>query len=148
MSLLGRVGLRRRMGGMAIGLSQNGLHASGEFARAERLHQIIAAANLQADDPVDFTGAGGEENDRNARPRADGLAEFEAAAVGQADIENDEREFLGGQGGQTCLSGGTPVGLEAFGFQRIQQRVGDGRFIFDDQNFRRHVGRAGGCGQV
>ena len=130
---------------MAVGSAEDGFYAGGEFTRAERFYEIIVTADFEADHAVNFTGAGGEEDDRHGRARADGLAEFEAAAVGQADVEDDESEGLRSQCGEAGLARGAPVGFEALGLERVEQRVGDGGFVFDDEDFLGHAERLEGC---
>lgn len=126
---------------MAIGSAEDGFHAGGEFARTEGFDEVVVSADFEADDTIDLGGSGGEEDDGHVGARANGFAEFEAGAVGQADIEHDESEGLRSEGGESGLAGGAPVRLEALCFQRIQKGVGDGRLVFDDENFLGHAKR-------
>jgi hypothetical protein len=90
-------------------------------------------AEFEADHAVDLVGARGQEQDRQRGiARAQALEDFEAAEVGQADVEDDERGTVGG--GQRRFATGAPARLEPFGAQSVLQRVGNARFIFDDQD--------------
>ena len=84
---------------MTVGSAQDGFYACSEFARAERFYEVVIAADLKADDAVDFAGSRGEEDDRDVGFCADGFAELEAATIGQADIENDEGKITDQEGG-------------------------------------------------
>src|SRR3546814_6212526 len=45
--------------------SQQCLDPREQFARAERLTQVVVGAQLQADDPIGLVGTGGEHDDRH-----------------------------------------------------------------------------------
>jgi hypothetical protein len=89
---------RRGRGGPPA--AQDGLDRRGQLARAERLQHVIIGADLQADDPVDLVGAGGEEDDRDIGKAAQGPAKFEAITVGQADVQYRQIEAPGAQPGK------------------------------------------------
>src|ERR1051326_7255063 len=80
------------------------LNARDQLARAEGLGHVVVAADLQAEDAVDFVGAGCEKQYRRARQHcglADLAAELEAIDIGQHDVQQDEiglGEFEGLEG--------------------------------------------------
>ena len=65
-----------------------------ERARAEGLGQVVVGAELERPHQVFLFAARRQHHDRHGRAAADVLADVEAAARGQVDVENDEiRKF-------------------------------------------------------
>ena len=64
-----------------------------QLARAERLRDVVVAADLQAQHTVELLASGGEEQDRNIGcgcVRAEPAAEVEAVAVGQHYVQKNQ----------------------------------------------------------
>ena len=78
----------------ALEAAQHGFHAGNEFARAERLGDVVVGAEFESEDAVGFAAFRGQKNYRDrgqACSLADGAAEFEAVFAGDHDVENEER---------------------------------------------------------
>jgi hypothetical protein len=79
------------------------------------------------------TSSRGQEQDRQRGVAgAQAFEDLEAAEIGQADIEDDQCRAIGLR--ECAFAAGAPARLEAFGAQSVLQRVGNARFIFDDQD--------------
>ena len=87
-----------RSGRGGLHAPEHGLHPCAEFARAERLHHVVVAADLQADHAIHFARACSEKNDRQIRRAADLAAQVEADDIRQSDIKDDERPRPARQG--------------------------------------------------
>jgi len=105
------------------------------------LADVVVGAELQADHAVDLGRARGEEDHRQRRlRRLQATEQLQAVDVGQADV--DDRQCKGCRGGrrQRRLAAAHPVRCEAVGGQRVDDRVGDRRFVLDDEDRRAHHG--------
>ena len=60
------------------------------LAGAERLDDVVVGAELEPDDPVGLLAARREDDDRDARRRAQLAADVEPGAVREPDVEQDE----------------------------------------------------------
>ena len=82
----------RPAGGAGRGFvaAQDGADAGGQFARVERLRQVIVGAEFQADDAVDIFAARGQHDDRDFALLAQAAQDFEAVDARQHDVEHDE----------------------------------------------------------
>ena len=69
---------------------QDGPHACHQLAQAERLGDVVAGAELEAEDDVDLGVPGGDHDDRHRLQGAHLLAELDARLVGQHDVEQDQ----------------------------------------------------------
>ena len=85
-----RGGRRRGQARLRAQAAQDGADAGNHLARAERLGNVIVAAEFEADDAVDLVGTGGQEQDRDVGLPAQTAADVETADIGQADIEDDQ----------------------------------------------------------
>jgi hypothetical protein len=81
---------RPRLGERAAAALEDGADPGHDFARGEGLHDIIVAAELEAEHPVDLVVARGEEEDRQVALRAQPAADFEAVHPRHVDVEHDE----------------------------------------------------------
>lgn len=120
----------------AVGVqaAQDGAHPRSHFARAERFGDVIVAAQFKADDAVDLVGTRGEKEHRQVGVAAQRAADVKAGDVGQADVEHDEIDAALLQPRQRLAAQRAALGGEALGAQRVAQRIGDGRFVVDDQD--------------
>ena len=75
--------------------AQQRLDARLQLAHAERLGEVVVAADLQSDDLVELGVAGRQEQHRNARLRAQAAADLVAVDAGQHDVEHHQIEGLG-----------------------------------------------------
>lgn len=126
-----RRGLRRGAGLRSL---QYRIDARHQFARAEWLGDVIIAADLEADHPVDLLVARGEEQDRRIRCLADSPAHFEAVHLGHADVEHDE---IGRRLAEAAQRLGAVAGgdrLHAGLLQRETDDVADVGIIVGDEN--------------
>ena len=84
--------------------AQDDVHPRDKFARAERLGDIIVAADLQAQHAIDLVVACGEKKDRNVRGLSDFAADVQAVEFRHADIQNDKVRSVAGKAGQGFLA--------------------------------------------
>jgi hypothetical protein len=107
-----------------------------EFARAERLGDVIVRADFQAAHFVFLGALGGQHEDGQVRPGfAKPVTDFDAVEFREHHVEHDEIEF----GIQAALRGGEAVGHHVDGmaraFEQVRQPVPQQRIIFDDEDF-------------
>ena len=76
-----------------------------------------------------------KNNGYGAHP-ADMFAQFETVDIRQTDIENDQIDLAGPDLIQGFVAGGRQDRGEAFGLEGILKRIGNGRFVLDDEYFR------------
>ena len=70
--------------------AQDDVDAGDEFARAERLGDVIVAADLEAEHTVDFVVPRRKKQDRNVGGLANFAADVQSVEFGHADIQDDE----------------------------------------------------------
>ena len=75
---------------LGTGASQHGLHAGDQFARRERLGQVVVGPEFEAQQLVELVVAGREHDDRRRRVAADGSSHVQAVGPGQAQVQDDE----------------------------------------------------------
>ncbi|MCY1178588.1 hypothetical protein D9M73_189450 [compost metagenome] len=109
------------------------------FPRTERLDHVIVGADFQAHDAIDLAIPGTEEHHRHFAEAPQLLAGFEAADVRQADIENDQIRRGLALVLQRRRAQAQPCGGEALALQGENQGIGNGRFVFDNQDMRHGV---------
>ena len=127
--------LRRRR---PVGAPQHRLDARHEFARAERLGDVIVRAHLQAEHLVHLRGARGQDQDGHAARGVVGAqqaAHLQTRQPGEHDVENDERRPLPGRQVEADLAVAGLDHGEPFGFQVVADEVANILFVFDDQDF-------------
>jgi len=74
-------------GGLA---AQHRVDPRQQFARIERLGQVIVGAHFQPENAVDVLAARGQHDDRHLRFRADLAAQAEAVVAGQHHVEDQK----------------------------------------------------------
>src|SRR6266849_1270466 len=126
----GRVGRRLRA-------AEQRFDARQQFARAERLGDVIVGAHLQAHDAVGFFAARGEHEDGETIERiipADFPANVEAGKPRKHEVEKQEirRRFLEGAQAAAAVEGG--VDLKTFIRKVVANQFDDIAVVFDDQN--------------
>ena len=125
-------------GGLGLCAPQHGFYAGDEFARAERLADVVVCAEFEAEDAVGFFVLGGEHDDGLGVLRAQGFEQFEAVGVGQADIEQEQVEvFAREQLPRLLCGGGDACGEMGAGEGEFDQ-FGDFAFVFNDEDMRVH----------
>ena len=105
-----------------------------QFARAERLGDVIVAADLEAEDAINLLVAGRQKQDRRIRGLADLPADLQAVHLRHADIEHDQLVDAAVEQPQRFLAvlrgGDRHAGL----FEREADDVADMRIVVDDEN--------------
>lgn len=118
---------------------ENRADPGGHFPRAERLDHIVVGTDFQTHDPIDLTIPSGKKDDRNVAETPEMLTRLESTDIRQAHIEDDQVR----RGVLLVLEGGgakaQPSGVKALALQGEHQRIGDGGFVFDNQNMRHGV---------
>ncbi len=112
----------------------NRFDAGQQFARTERLHHVIVAADFETDHAIDFVAAGGKKNHRHIGKRAHDPADFEPVDIRQSDIENDETRRGVPRDFRRFASTLGRLHLVALRLERILQHIRNARIIFDDQD--------------
>jgi hypothetical protein len=82
----------RRAGSDPFAMSaQHGVDARDQFARVERLGQVVVGAHLEPDDAIDILALCGEHDDRHrlAHP-AQATAHRQSVLAGQHEVEHEE----------------------------------------------------------
>jgi hypothetical protein len=121
----------------ALETAEHGFDAGDEFARAERLSDVVVGSDLEAEDAIGFAALGGEENYRDgseAHGLADGAAEFEAVFAGDHDIEHEERRTLALGVGDDVGAVGIDAHGEAIVLQVMANEAGNIGIVFDDED--------------
>ena len=65
---------------------------------------------------------------------ADFSAEVEAAEVREADVQDKKIGRVFFEKGEGGAGGGEVGDVEVFGFEGVDEGIGDGRFVFDDED--------------
>jgi len=118
---------------------ENRPHPRGDFPRAERLDHVIVGADLQPHHPVDLGVPGTEEQHRHLTEAPQLFAGFKTADVRQADVEDDQIRWRLPLMLQRRRAEAQPRGGEPLALQGKNQRVGNRRFVFDNQDMRHGV---------
>ena len=112
------------------------IHPRHQFARVERLHDVIVGADFKADDAVKFLTAGGEQDHRDVVGLTDMTTERQAVLARHHDVEDDEVDAvfldrLAGGLGAVDGSGAPPVFA-----QELRQGFAYFAMVVDDQDMR------------
>ena len=121
----------------ALEAAEHGFDAGYEFARAERLGNVVVGSDLEAEDAVGFAAFGGEENYRHgseAGSLADSAAEFEAVFAGDHDVEHEQRRTLAFGVGDDGRAVGIDADGEAVVFEVVANEAGNVGIVFDDED--------------
>ncbi len=112
--------------------AEEGADAGGEFGEGEGFDEVVAGAQVEAEDAVFDGVAGGEEEDGGGEAAAaDGGEDFEAGAAGEHDVEDDEVEGLGVELEEGFFAGGGERDGVGLGFEAFAEGAGDFGFVFD-----------------
>ena len=84
--------------------AQDDVDPRDELARAERLGDVVVAADLEAEHAVDLVVARRQEQDRNVGGLSDFAADIQPVEFRHADIEHDQIGPVGGKAGQCFLA--------------------------------------------
>jgi len=114
--------------------AQHGLDAGQQFARLERLGQVVVGADLQADDTVHHIAARGQHDDGRVAFAADRAAQFEAVHLGQPHIEDDGVEGLRPKHRQAGAGACGARGFDLETFEEGRQWRGQPFVVVDQQN--------------
>ena len=120
---------------VVAGAAQHGAHAGDELLEAERLGDVVVAADREALDLLLGGVAGGQEHDRHVVPvGAQPLHDREAVAVGEHHVEHDEigPELLGRAERFGAVAG--DLDAEALVAQGGRDEVGDVCLVVDDED--------------
>ena len=131
---------RRGCGGRGVGELADGLL---HFVQIQRLHEIGRRAELPGGDRViEIPMRGDDERGQAGRALAELCEHVEPAHVGQADVEDREREVAARQLVEPALAAGAGARLVPEPLAHARQRARDGVFVFDDEDGF-HAGMAG-----
>ena len=129
-----RPGLHHLGRGGAVDPAQHRLHAGDELGGGERLREVVVAAELEPEHPVDLAVAGGEEDHGHLRRLPQPPAHLEAVDVGQADVEDDEAGAVVLIASSAAFAGGRLQHPEALARQVEVDEVGDVGLVVDDDD--------------
>ena len=116
-----------------------------QFARTEGLGHVVVAADLEAENAIDFIGPRGQENDRRARefPGLANLpAKIEAVLPRKHHVQNDEIRLPGFELAQRLPRPVQHFHLEAAAGQIVLDQRSQFGFILNDRYFPRHAPQA------
>ena len=120
---------------VAAGPAQHRAHPGDELLEAERLGDVVVAADRESLHLLLGGVAGGQEHDRHVVPVGpEPLHDREPVAVGEHDVEHHEvgAELL--RRPQRVGAGAGDLDVEAFVAQGGRDEVGDVRLVVDDEN--------------
>ena len=119
-------------GGAAAGAAaRQGAHSCLQFRQGERLGHIIIGTQVEAIHAL-FDGIGGRQDQHGQQrgARAQAAQHFQAGHLGQAQVEDQQVEFLGGQGRIGLLARLDVVDRITGLAQRAGQAIGQHAVIF------------------
>lgn len=101
-----------------------------ELSKAEGLDDVVVGSEFEQDDAVDLLAAGGHDDDRHRAARPEFLTHHPALEIGEAEVEQDE---IGWCGGERSRAGRGELDLEALASKSFGERAGDVRVVLDEQ---------------
>ena len=113
--------------------AEYGAYPGHQFARIERLGQVIIGADFKAQYPVDRFSPGGQQKHGDRGLQAQRLEQLKSRAARQHHIEDDQLMIVGQSGAQAR---GLIVGcihLKAFAFQKALQQIYQPVVVIDDE---------------
>jgi hypothetical protein len=120
--------------------AQQGAHAGQQFARLERLRQVIVGADLQPDDAVERVALGGKHQDRQCGQRvvagADAPAHLQAIGIGQHQVEDQQLRAAGVEPAQSALRVGRRFDFDAVVGQVVADHRRETDVVVDHQQPR------------
>ena len=118
----------------AVAAAQDHIDPRHQLARAERLGDIVVAADLETEHAIDLVVARRQEQDRHIGGLADLAADIEPVQLRHADIEHDEGRLLSRKLRQrldaVARLGGDHAGLA----QGEANHLPDMRVVVDDKD--------------
>ena len=127
-----------RVGG-GLGPAYGGAQPGEQFVHAEGLGDVVVRAGVERLDLLVGSVAGGEHQDRHARPAPQPLDDLDAVHVGQTEVEDDHVGVAGGgelKGARAVVGG---VHLVLAGAQIDRESAYDLRFVVDHEHPRHPV---------
>jgi hypothetical protein len=115
------------------------IHPGDQFARAERLCHVVVAADLEAEDAIDFLVARRQKQDRRIGIFPDLAADFQSIHLRHADVEHHELVDVAVEPGQRLLAVLRDRNHHSALLERKAHDVTDMRVIVDDENGMSHV---------
>ena len=120
---------------------QVGFNSRHQLARAERLRDVVVAAQFQTQHAIDFIGARGEKdygNSRHLRMTPDAPADFETILTRQHHVEHDQVGVPALQFFQSTGAATQNTGLKARPREVVLNQCRQFGFIFNDGDFLWH----------
>ena len=122
-------------GGVLRLAAQHGVDAGEQFARVERLGQVVVGAHFEADDAVDLVALGGQHDDRrHVAGAAQAAADRQAVLAGQHQVEHDQVEMLAGPRPVHLRGIGDALDGEALFAEVAVQQVAQAAVVVDDED--------------
>src|SRR4051812_28094473 len=118
-----------RLAGLAA--AQLGPHAGDQLDRLERLGHVVVGAGLQPLDDVDRVALGGQHHDRHGRLLADVLADLQAVAARQHQVQQDDVGARLLEDADRPVAVGHEGRFVAFAPQHDAQHLGEGGVVVD-----------------
>ena len=109
-----------------------------QFARLERLRQIVVGADLEPDHAVHGVAARGQHQDRHVGGLADAAADFEPVGVGQHQVEHQRVELLALQPLLALARGRRRGNAKARGAEIVADHAGEALVVVDDEDAAGH----------
>ena len=132
-------GADRLGGGLA---AQHRVDPGQQFARVERLGEVIVGAHFKSENAIDILAARGEHDDRHLRFGADLAAQAEAVLARQHDVEDQEVDAMVGHGPRHFAPVGRRGDVAAVGAQIFRDQRPRLAVVFNDENVGRCRGHA------
>ena len=110
--------------------------ASDEFAKAERLGDVIICAQLQAEHTVELLRPGREHDDRHCGAGTELPADIAPVHVGQTEIEQHHVVPVRGESTRT---GGRVLDGEALRDEALHDGFGNRSIVLDQQDLHRAI---------
>ena len=118
-----------------------------DFARLERLRNVVVGAELESGDAVDDIVAGGQHQDADVRPFGSKRPQYiEAGPAGQHHVENQQVQPVVAAVVERGFAVGRLDDLVALPFEVGADHGPDMRFVVGDENFGSHGGNDSGVG--
>ena len=116
--------------------AQHGLDAGDEFARTERLGDVVVGVEFETEDSVGFAAFRSQENHRDrgeAGRLTNGAADFQAVFAWNHDVEDEQCGTLAFSVGENVHPGGVDTDGEAFIFEMMADEAGNVGIVFNDE---------------
>src|SRR4051812_7493367 len=138
----GGVGAVRR-----VAAAQHRADAGGELLGPERLGHVVVGAGVERADLLALVADRAQHDDRQAAPAADLLADLEAAAVGEDEVEDHDVGRADRDGVERLLLRRGLRDPEARAAQHDPQAAEDLGLVVDDEDVGAALGHAGASGR-